>query len=124
MVTPGQGGSGAAGAGGSGGTAVCEAPPPSAPLALLTRAQYDNTVFDLLGDATHPSGPFPPENQVQGFKNNTSAHQASPLLVETLLDAAEGIASRAVAARLESLAPCATGSTPESCGKNFVREFG
>jgi len=66
---------------------------PTSPLALLTRAQYDNTIADLLGDSSHPSSVFPPENQVEGFKNNTTAHQVSPLLVETYLDAAEGVAA-------------------------------
>ncbi len=121
------GGSSAASAGGSGGTAEpsqCTAsPPPVAPLALLTREQYDNTVFDLLGDASGPSRNFPPENQVEGFKNDTSAHQASPLLVEKYLEAAEGLAQRAVATRLDSIAPCPSQNTA-ACGRDFVRSFG
>lgn len=97
---------------------------PTSPLALLTRAQYDNTVADLLGDTSHPSSIFPPENQVEGFKNNTTAHQVSPLLVETYLDAAEGIATRATAGDLTSLAPCADGADQNVCGQNFVSNFG
>jgi hypothetical protein len=96
---------------------------PSSPLALLTRAQYDNTISDLLLDDSKPAGDFPPENQVQGFKNNTAAHQASPLAVEKYLEAAEGLAARAVANRLSTLAPCASNDYA-NCGRAFVRNFG
>jgi hypothetical protein len=81
-----------------------QALPPS-PVALLTRAQYENTVFDLLGDDSKLAADFPPENQVQGFKNNTTAHQASPLAVEKYLEAAERLSEKAVSARLATLAP-------------------
>jgi hypothetical protein len=96
---------------------------PPSPLALLTRAQYDNTILDLLGDSSQPSSTFPPENQVDGFRNDVSAHQASPLLVEKHLEAAEALAARAVANRLEVIAPCASKDTA-SCGRDFVRNFG
>ncbi len=134
--TPGA--NGAAGAGGSGGGSagstglspdgpVCKPDlHPTSPLSLLTRTQYDATVEDLLGDATQPSQSFPPESQVAGFNNNTEVHIANPLLVEQLMDAAEGIASRAVTAKLDVLAPCAGSSTAEhtQCGADFVSAFG
>lgn len=99
---------------------------PTSPLALLTRAQYDATIADLLGDDSHPSHSFPPENQVEGFNNNTEVHIANPLLVEQLMDAAEGIASRAVASSMNQLAPCAgTGAAAQDqCGADFVSSFG
>ncbi|HEY3256090.1 MAG TPA: DUF1592 domain-containing protein, partial [Polyangiaceae bacterium] len=99
---------------------------PAAPLSLLTRAQYDATISDLLGDNSQPSSSFPAENQVSGFNNNTEVHIANPLLVEQFMDAAEGIASRAVAANLATLAPCTGTSTAEqaSCGASFVTSFG
>jgi len=99
---------------------------PSAPLALLTRTQYDATIADLLGDDSHPSASFPPENQVAGFNNNTEVHIANPLLVEQFMAAAEAIAGRAVALNLNQLAPCA-GTSPSAqnqCGADFVRAFG
>jgi len=104
---------------------VCEAAPkPPSPIALLTRTQYDNTVEDLLGDTTRPSTTFPAENQVEGFRNNVYAHQASPLLVEMFQGAAESIAARAVSTRLDTLAPCAAGADAVACGRSFVRSFG
>lgn len=98
--------------------------PAAAPAALLTRSQYDNTILDLLGDASHPSATFPPENEVQGFRNNILAHQASPLLVEEYLKAAEGIATRAVGTRLAEIAPCDVGADSMTCGQAFVDQFG
>ena len=106
---------------------VCQADQhPAAPISLLTRAQYDATISDLLGDNSQPSLSFPAENQVSGFNNNTEVHIANPLLVEQLMDAAEAIASRAVAANLATLAPCAGTSTAEqaACGASFVTSFG
>jgi len=106
---------------------VCHADQhPVTPLSLLTRTQYDATVADLLGDNSQPSSNFPAENQVSGYNNNTEVHIANPLLVEQFMDAAEGIASRAVAANLSTLAPCAGTSTAEqaACGATFVTTFG
>jgi len=106
---------------------VCQANQhPAAPISLLTRAQYDATIADLLGDNSQPSSSFPAENEVSGFNNNTEVHIANPLLVEQFMNAAEGIAGRAVAANLSTLAPCAGTSNAEraSCGSSFVASFG
>ena len=46
-------------------SAVCgetTRPGPS-PIRRLTRVEYDNTVRDLLGDDSHPSRDFPPEEE-------------------------------------------------------------
>jgi hypothetical protein len=137
MAATGGNGSGGSGSGGaSGGTVsggnpnvagsapLCAGKPlPPSPLSLLTRGQYENTIFDLLTDDSKPASDFPPENQVQGFKNNTTAHQASPLAVEKYLEAAERLSTKAVATRLTELAPCSAGDNM-SCGRAFVRGFG
>jgi len=104
---------------------MCTAPVAApAPAALLTRAQYNAVVADLLGDTTRPASSFPPENQVEGFNNNVNAHQASPLLVEKYLEAAEKLAANAVASRLDTIAPCLPEQTPLTCGKSFTQTFG
>ncbi len=97
--------------------------PGEAPLRLLTRRAYDNSVADILGDLGNASATFPPENQLLGFNNNAEAHQASPLLVSEMLSAAEGIAERTVARNLDHIAPCASGATMD-CGADFIREIG
>jgi len=48
----------------------------------LNRAEYNNTVRDLLGDATRPADDFPADDHGYGFDNNADVLSASPLLVE------------------------------------------
>jgi len=106
---------------------VCKADQhPVAPISLLTRTQYDATIADLLGDNSQPSQAFPAENEVSGYNNNTEVHIANPLLVEQFMGAAEGIAGRAIAANLGTLAPCSgTGAAEQTtCGAAFVTSFG
>jgi hypothetical protein len=106
---------------------VCKANQrPVAPLSLLTRTQYDATIADLLGDNSQPSQAFPAENEVSGYNNNTEVHIANPLLVEQFMGTAEGIAGRAIAANLTTLAPCSGSSSAEqtTCGASFVTSFG
>lgn len=94
-----------------------------AELRPLTRREYANTILDLLGDPVATTLAFPPENEVRGFRNNAAANPPNPLLVESYLNAAEVIAKRAVANRLDTLAPCPEGDELE-CGRSFVRAFG
>ena len=42
-----------------------------AELRRLTHSQYDHTALDLLGDPTAPAGQFPPEDFVNGFRNQS-----------------------------------------------------
>ena len=49
-------------------------------LRRLTHNQYNNTVNDLLGDQTAPANQFPPEDFVNGYKNQYEAQNLSPLL--------------------------------------------
>ncbi len=76
----------------------------------LTRREYDNSIVDLLGDPSHLSLTFPPENEVRGFRNNAAANPANPLLVESYLNAAEAIAEHAVSTNLDGIAPCPEGT--------------
>lgn len=84
-------------------TGCLEKPAPPTPTRLLTREEYDNTVRDLLGDATRPARAFPLEPRVLGFENNAGAHQVNPLLVAAYLDAAEALAARAVTTQRDTL---------------------
>jgi hypothetical protein len=42
---------------------------PHVDLRRLTHSQYNHTVRDLLGDTTQPANQFPPEDFVNGFRN-------------------------------------------------------
>ncbi len=96
--------------------------PVATPPRLLTRAEYDATVRDLLGDDTAPAAAFPAENRVLGFDNNAEAHQATPLLVEAWLEAGEKVATRAVQRGARAL----TGCDPEAAGcvADWLQTFG
>ncbi|MCC6585098.1 MAG: DUF1592 domain-containing protein [Bryobacterales bacterium] len=62
-------------------------------LRRLTHSQYDNTVRDLIGDRSHPSKMFPPEDFIDGFKTQVHGQSISPILAEAYSAAAEKLAA-------------------------------
>ncbi len=62
----------------------------------LNRAEYTNTVRDLLGVAFRADEEFPPDDSGYGFDNIGDVLTVSPTLMQKYLQAAEQIASRAV----------------------------
>ena len=92
----------------------------------LTHAQYNNTVRDLLGDYSHPAQRFPPEDFVDGFKNQLTAQDMPPLLVETYSTAAEKLAMNAFrVGDINGLIPCKPASAADAkCRDAFVRSSG
>ncbi|MFP6704081.1 MAG: DUF1587 domain-containing protein, partial [Planctomycetaceae bacterium] len=62
----------------------------------LNRAEYDNTIRDLLGVDFHPSKNFPSDDVGEGFDNIGDVLSVSPLLIEKYLDAAEQVAHKAI----------------------------
>src|SRR3954454_3450741 len=64
-------------------------------LRRLTHSQYNNTVLDLLDDRSLPANQFPPEDFVNGFKNQYEAENLSPLLQDAYSGAAEKLAATA-----------------------------
>jgi hypothetical protein len=91
-------------------------------LRRLTNTQYNNTVQDLLGDQTAPASQFPPEDFVNGFKNQYQSQNLSPLLMEAYSAAAEKLARNAFrGGDTHSLIPCQPSA---ACRARFVREFG
>jgi hypothetical protein len=92
----------------------------------LTHSQYDNTVRDLLGDYSHPATHFPPEDYVDGFKNQTRYQGMPPLLVDAYSSAAEKLATNAFrTGDSNGLIPCkATGPADLKCRDQFIRTFG
>jgi hypothetical protein len=92
---------------------------------LLTRAELDRTLRDLLGDETRPAQALPPETAIIGFENDGDNHRATALLVEDLLALAEDVAARAVAERRELVLSCDASVVGEpACGTALVEELG
>ena len=99
---------------------------PSAVLRRLTHSQYNNTVRDLLGDQTAPASQFPPEDFVDGFKDQYNAQNLSPLLAEAYSTAAERLARNAARnafrnGNTRDPIPCKPSA---ECRDKFIRDFG
>ncbi|HTM44938.1 MAG TPA: DUF1588 domain-containing protein, partial [Polyangiaceae bacterium] len=79
----------------------------------LSRAEFDNTLLDLLGDATNPASQFLPEDQFSPYDNDYTLQLASAALVDSLQRLAEDVAARLIAdpTRLATIVPC-TPATP------------
>jgi hypothetical protein len=98
--------------------------PGPAPVRRLTRAQYNNTVRDLLGDTTHPADDFPPDQSVGDFSNVAINQTVSALLAQGYESAAEALAAKAVA-NLPAILPCDPQQAGEdACAKTFISAFG
>jgi Protein of unknown function (DUF1592)/Protein of unknown function (DUF1588)/Protein of unknown function (DUF1587)/Protein of unknown function (DUF1585)/Protein of unknown function (DUF1595) len=96
--------------------------PPPTELRRLTHSQYNHTVRDLLGDQTKPAIQFPPEDFVNGFRNQSQGQSLSPLLIEAYSAAAEKLARNAFrGGDTHGLIPCKPSA---ACRTRFVREFG
>ncbi|HEX8203613.1 MAG TPA: DUF1592 domain-containing protein [Isosphaeraceae bacterium] len=74
-------------------------------LRRLNRAEYDNTIRDLVGVDFHPADDFPSDDVGYGFDNIGDVLTLSPLLLEKYLDAAEAIAAQAIVAGGPSAGP-------------------
>lgn len=67
-------------------------------LRRLNRAEYNNTIRDLVGVAFKPAEDFPSDDVGYGFDNIGDVLSLSPLLMEKYLNAAEQIIDKAVVA--------------------------
>lgn len=99
---------------------------PQAVLRRLTHSQYNKTVRDLLKDSTDPARQFPPEDYVNGFKNQYQTLSVSPLLAEAYSVAAERIAANAFRrGDSRGLIPCKPLSDDDAvCRTEFIEAFG
>jgi hypothetical protein len=99
---------------------------PRVVLRRLTHSQYNKTVLDLLGDTTNAARQFPPEDYVDGFKNQYEALSVPPLLAEAYSLAAERIAANAFRrGDFRGLIPCKPSSADDAaCRTQFIETFG
>lgn len=131
--SPGAAGAGAAGAvgaagvtgsaGGAGGATVAIMVPGRSPLRRLTRAEYDNTVRDLLGDTSRPAQKFEPDTLADGFTNNADTQNVGTNLAQQYLTAAEDLSVNATK-NLTQLMGCDPAADGEACVRLFVGRFG
>lgn len=96
----------------------CDGVSERTPMRLLTRAEYDNTVADVLGVSGNPSRDFPREPIVHGFDNHAKSLQVTDESVSRYLETAELIAADVVANRRSLVVPCATQDT--ACAETFI----
>ncbi|RKI60338.1 DUF1592 domain-containing protein [Corallococcus sp. AB049A] len=88
----------------------------------LNRAEYDNTVRDLLGETGSPASSFPPDDHGFGFDNNADVLSMSPLLMEKYSHAAEAMVESAWtrgAFKTCVLDP----AKPEACARDLLKTF-
>ncbi len=64
----------------------------------LNRAEYNNTIRDLVGVDFHPADDFPSDDVGYGFDNIGDVLSLSPILMEKYLKAAETISEQAIIA--------------------------
>lgn len=93
----------------------------------LTRYELDNTVRDLVGDATRPAQQLLPEDPRTPFDNEYAEQVVSQPLVESIEILAKGVAERLIAdpERLDAVVGCTpSGVDDEACMRSFVEDFG
>jgi hypothetical protein len=91
------------------------------PLSRLTRREYNNTVRDLLGDATRPADEFA-EDRDRSFLFRRAGLVATQD-AELLGAAAETLAAAAIKNTAKVL-PCDAASGEDACAQKFIAEFG
>jgi hypothetical protein len=93
-----------------------------AELRRLTRREYDNTVRDLLGDASSPARAF--VDDAPGASGYEAPGAMGSLEVDAHMQAAEKLAANAVG-RLAQLSPCGpkTAAEEEPCAVSFIKSF-
>lgn len=75
----------------------CDHPDPGrVTVRRLNRAEYNNTIRDLLGVDFHPADDFPADDTGYGFDNNGDVLSMPPILLEKYMAAAEEILNRAI----------------------------
>ncbi len=92
----------------------------------LTHRQYANTVRDLLKEPSDVSSQFPPEDFVDGFKNQYKSQTLSPTVIELYSAMAEKLAANAFRrGDSRKLIPCDySGANAARCRSHFVASFG
>lgn len=99
--------------------------PGSKTIHRLNRAEYDNTVRDLLGTTLKPSADFPADDHGYGFDNIADVLSLSPLQLELYERAAERLVDDAFAKpeMVSKLIPCSLGDDERGCATKSIGAF-
>jgi hypothetical protein len=89
----------------------------------LSRAEFNNSIADLLNDQTSPAQTLPPEDRNLGYSFDASVLTVNDDYANKLMDMAEKVAAARVAALVTSY-PCAAAAPFTSCGQTFITQFG
>jgi hypothetical protein len=93
----------------------------------LNILEYNNTVRDLLGDATQPGAAFPDDTGGENFDNNADVLATSPLLFSKLETAADNLTTAALAtgsaARAKLITCDATKTGDAPCAMTVMTSF-
>ena len=89
----------------------------------LNRAEYDNTVRDLLGIEVKLADDFPSDDVGNGFDNQGEVLTLPPLLLEKYLDAAETASKAAIVGDLASLLTQSKGNETDESVDDIARTF-
>lgn len=92
------------------------------PLRLLTRAEYNLTVRDLLGATGKPAADFPREPLAHALDNDATLNQVTDSHISAYLDAAEFLAKDTLTNRRSQIIPCS--GTDQACGELFIATTG
>ncbi len=112
---------------GAAGAPSCTIAPPIAPARRLTRAEYNATVRDLLGETSNPAEAFPAEVGSTEFGNDARALDFSRLLMEQYYLAAQKMAARVTGdpSILANLLGCDAATVGElTCATSGIQHFG
>lgn len=132
----GGGGEGASDGTGGSGSADSTGGTPDAPelggvgqvgMRRLSRDEFDNTVFDLLGDDTRPGSLLLVEDVIDPFDNQIANQSATRPLIEALEQLAGEITTRLLAdpERRDTVVGCQpSGVADEACLREFTARFG
>jgi hypothetical protein len=89
----------------------------------LNRAEYNNTIRDLLAVKFNPAADFPADDSGYGFDNIGDALSVSPVLMEKYLAAAKKIATQAIPTSLVTPKPTRLRHSPEHQGSALRPEL-
>jgi hypothetical protein len=113
-----------AGVGGAG-AGVNATDPGRVTMHRLNRAEYNNTVRDLLGTSQKPADDFPIDDRGSGFDNLADVLTLSPLHLDLYYKAAETLVTEALASPTQRarIVSCDLASGGEACARTSLTDF-